>query len=193
MRVRVALGKIMRHGRRRHPSRSTLKNTMNITTSHTRYILTSMLALATAACGGDPCIPTIIADTSIIAAADDCISEDSTPGDESSSGSMCPMPVEVDAPTCVTSPQAGEAWGRCFVTMDCNDGLDCRVTGAGGVCVPPCGECGCPADFGCFGGVCEATDACVPQCEAGDVCPGVGMHCDSIAGICIYPEFAPVP
>ena len=193
MRVRVALGKTMRHGRRRHPPRSTLKNTMNITTSRARYILTSMLALATAACGGDPCIPTIIADTSIIAAADDCISEDNTPGDESSSGSMCPMPVEVDTPTCATSPQAGEAWGRCFVTMDCNDGLDCRVTGAGGVCVPPCGECGCPADFGCFGGVCEATDACVPQCEAGDVCPGVGMHCDSIAGICIYPEFAPVP
>ena len=173
MRVRVALGKIMRHGRRRHPPRSTLKNTMNITTSRARYILASMLALATAACGGDPCIPTINADTS--------------------SGSMRPMPVEVDTPTCATSPQAGEAWGRCFVTMDCNDGLDCRVTGAGGVCVPPCGECGCPADFGCFGGVCEATDACVPQCEAGDVCPGVGMHCDSLAGICIYPEFAPVP
>ncbi len=41
---------------------------MNITTSRARYILASMLALATAACGGDPCIPTIIADTSIIAA-----------------------------------------------------------------------------------------------------------------------------
>ena len=39
---------------------------MNITTSRARYILASMLALATAACSDDPYLPTINADTSII-------------------------------------------------------------------------------------------------------------------------------
>lgn len=160
---------------------------MNLKTTITPI---AILALALAACGGDPCLPTILADTSIIPAEEVCdggsTSTNTTTGD-SSTGDLCPVPP-IDALICAAVPSAGEMWGPCAEGLSCAPGSTCIVGTAGNVCAPACDDCGCP-NLGCFGGTCSAENACVPACVAvGDPCPVPGMQCAPDVGACVWPE-----
>ena len=162
---------------------------MNLKTTITPIaILALALAASPLACGGDPCLPTILADTSIIPAEEMCDdgSTSTTTGD-SSTGDMCPVPP-IDALICAAVPSAGEMWGPCAEDPSCMLGFTCIVGAAGNVCAPACDDCGCP-NLGCFGGTCSAENACVPACVAvGDPCPVPGMQCAPDVGACVWPS-----
>lgn len=161
---------------------------MNLKTTITPIaILALALAASPLACGGDPCLPTILADTSIIPAEEMCDdgSTSTTTGD-SSTGDMCPVPP-IDALICAAVPSAGEMWGPCAEGLSCAPGSTCIVGTAGNVCAPACDDCGCP-NLGCFGGTCNAENGCAPACIAvGDPCPAPGMQCAPDAGACVWP------
>lgn len=152
----------------------------------TRYPI-AFLILALAACGDDPCLPTILADTSIIPAEQECDggTTSSTTGDNTT-GDICEAPP-IDAFICADVPEAGTMWGPCD-DGSCGVGAFCITSKTGGeVCAPACGECGCP-NLGCFGGTCNDPGACLPACDAvGDPCPVPGMVCAPDVGACVWP------
>lgn len=167
-------------------------------------IAAAVASLFTSGCG-DPCLPTIGADTIIIPAEEQCGGADSTSidptgdastgamdSDSATTGPVCePPPFPVDAPTCISIPNAGEPWGPCFAVGTCNDGVFCRQTAVGSLCQAECDDCGCES-FKCLGGTCLADGECSPQCEAvGDPCPVPTMVCDPSVKMCVYPEKGP--
>lgn len=158
-------------------------------TTMTRYPLAFFL-LALAACGDDPCLPTILADTSIIPAEQECdgsTGDPTTGGGDSTTGDICEAPP-IDALICAAVPEAGTMWGPCD-DGSCGVGAFCITSKTGGeVCAPACGECGCP-NLGCFGGTCNDPGACLPACDAvGDPCPVPGMQCAPDVGACVWPK-----
>ena len=157
---------------------------MNTTTNANRYILIAALTLALPACG-DPCMPTVLADTEIIPAEDACLPDSESGG--TTTGETCePVPV-VDAPVCIAEPGVGGMWGPCGDNA-CGDGMLCATFGEARLCAPLCDECGCPGDGICLGGACSAEGAapsmCLPMCATADDCPFDGMACNS--GVCSY-------
>ena len=156
---------------------------------HTIATTIALACIAITACG-DPCLPTINADTLIIPPADDCkadTSGDVSSSGASSSGGACePPPVQADAPTCASVPQPGNLWGPC-IEGACNEGF-CRETGMGSLCMATCDGCGCEV-FDCFGGTCLDDGECAPHCDVATAqCPAPGMLCDTDAQLCVYPS-----
>jgi len=167
---------------------------MNITTNVSRYIILSMLALSVVGCG-EPCLPTILADTSIIPAEQVCdgstgngTSTTSITGAMNATDDMCPVPP-IDAFVCPAVPEVGTMWGPCAEDLSCAPGSMCIISpNIGNVCAPQCDDCGCP-NLGCFGGTCNADNACAPTCVAvGDPCPVPVMQCAPDAGACVWPS-----
>lgn len=142
------------------------------------------------ACGDDPCLPTVIADTSIIPAAEMCTTGEPMGGSASSgvaTGPACEPQVVVDPPVCIADPSHGSQWGACLFGNVCNLGLICHQGQVGSVCVSQCDECGCVGADNCIGGTCTDADECVPKCvAAGDACP-LNMECDPGLGMCVRP------
>lgn len=143
-----------------------------------------LAALTTLTACGDPCLPTVLADTSIIPAADECdIPNDSDSGSGSSSTTTADPVTPLDPkpgplPVCIAIPGAGEEWGPC-VEGQCDDGLLCKVSGMGDVCLAACDVPGpCNTDL-CAGATCDMDlGACIAPCKAvGDPCPLPDMQC----------------
>lgn len=169
-------------------------------------VLTVVVLTEVAGCG-DPCLPTLNADTVIVAANDICfITTDkasgstggttaditSGTGDTSSTTAdpVSPLDPKPDAlPVCIAIPGAGEAWGPC-IDGQCAEGLSCKVSAMGDVCLGACDVPGpCNTDK-CLGGTCDMDiGACVAPCEAvGDPCPLPGMQCFfSASPLCAHP------
>lgn len=178
----------------------------------TPFVIPLLTALTASALGavacGDPCMPTITADTLIAPALIDCeadmstgsggTSDASTAVDTTGSGDassttgdpVTPIGPKPDPlPVCIAIPVAGEEWGPC-VNGECAAGLFCKVSGMGDVCLAACDVPGpCSAEK-CLGGTCDMDiGACAPPCEAvGDPCPLPGMQCDFNGGapLCVH-------
>lgn len=176
-----------------------------------RNFTIAALALASIASAcGDPCLPTFNADTVIVAADDICFittdeasgstggtSTDITSGtggtgDTSSTTAdpVSPLDPKPDAlPVCIAIPGAGEEWGPCM-DGQCAEGLSCKVSGKGDVCIAACDVPGPCNTAKCIGGTCDMDlGACVAPCKAvGDPCPLPGMQClFGAAPLCAHP------
>lgn len=166
-------------------------------------LIVTMSALASC---GDPCLPTFTADTVITPANDVCFiatdeasstSDTSTDitgtGSDTSSTTADPVstlgPKPDALPVCVAIPGAGEEWGPC-IDGECAEGLFCKVSGMGDVCLAACDVSGPCNTAKCLGGTCDMDiGACAPPCEAvGDPCPLPGMQCDFNGGapLCVH-------
>lgn len=167
------------------------------------FALLPLLASLTVACG-DPCLPTIHADTLIAGVDDICwITTDAETDDDSGSDvtgggpcsvaspcakyDMCVDGVCVPIPPVIACPDVeGVMWGACDVTGGCVDGSTCLFGDGGWVCVPDCDDanaCGpdqCdPANAGlpiCLPDEHLCAFECVTStdCHAGQVCGQVG-------------------
>jgi len=138
---------------------------MTTTTRYPVAILILALAGSPIACGGDPCLPTVNADTLIIPPAEDCMPAGSTGG--TTGGTEC-MPV------------AGEDWGPCDVDGKCNNGAficEWSNDNAANHCVPACMGV-CQPDDSCAGNgaVCQSSGICSVPCDGDAVC-AVGQAC----------------
>ena len=153
-----------------------------------RNITSLAILLKLGACG-DPCLPTISADTLIKPAAEECFENGSSSAAETTGDPVTCEPAEDFAGfVCVATPQPGEAWGPCLDDNTCTDGF-CRSTGIGDICLSACTDCGCD-NFKCTGGTCEANGACVPSCDSETACLN-GTVCDVAEGLCVYPDVKP--
>jgi hypothetical protein len=145
-----------------------------------RQTITFLSTLILAACR-DPCMPTFDGGN-LVSFDEECATGPNTPGE------WCP-PVAEEL-ECSGPPFPGEMWGQCHSDKTCSNGFTCITAGMGEVCAPACGECGCLGDQQCLGGSCIGLDdgpvACLPACEAGDVCPVDGMICDLSVGLCLW-------
>jgi hypothetical protein len=160
---------------------------------------------------GDPCLPTVFADTSIIAADEDCVpdgtststgddtgaSESATSGaDECNADIDCPegqvcdlsvvdhvcLPTPPQNPlTCVAVPEAGKFWGPCL-NGTCVEGA-CEESAGTSICVPGCTEDPCNLGV-CFPGVCNDKWQCIAPCDGPEDC-APGMVCND-AGHCAW-------
>lgn len=170
---------------------------------HETVLLFALCSAAALSGCGDPCQPTFTADTLLIAPvfidceADTDTSTGESTGDSSTTteitgtgtstsdaSSTTADPVSTldpkpDAmPVCIAIPAPGEAWGPC-IGGQCADGLFCKVTAMGDVCLSACDVPGpCDTDK-CLGGTCDmGLGACIAPCKAaGDPCPLPGMEC----------------
>jgi hypothetical protein len=168
------------------------------TTSAITFAILSATLIATAC---DPCEPTFTGDT-LISIPETCLPDitggDSSTGGDSTSTSTSTtadpvMPLDMGPaplPVCIAIPGAGEEWGPCNGGK-CAEGLSCKATPMGSVCLAACDVPGpCDADK-CLGGTCDMDlGACVAQCKAvGDACPLPGMQCFiGAAPLCIHPD-----
>ena len=166
------------------------------------FTIIAFLALASIASAcGDPCLPTFTADTLLIAPVlVDCEAITSSTSTDITSGTgdtstttadpVSPLDPKPDAlPVCIAIPGAGEEWGPC-IDGQCAEGLSCKVSGKGDVCIAACDVPGpCNTDK-CLGGTCDMDlGACVAPCKAvGDPCPLPGMQClFGAAPLCAHP------
>jgi hypothetical protein len=161
------------------------------------FLAPSLLLTIASACG-DPCLPTVLADTSVIAADEDCVpdgttgegastdgastdgassgvSVTSTTADEST-GAPAPNPL-----TCVSVPEAGKFWGPCL-NGTCVEGA-CEESAGTSICVPGCTEDPCNIRV-CFPGVCNDKWQCVGPCDGPEDC-APGMVCNDL-GHCAW-------
>ena len=179
----------------------------------TPFVIPLLTALAASALGagacGDPCMPTLTADTLIAPVFIDCEADTSTgsgtgdastaadiTGDTSSDTSsttadpVTPIDPKPDPlPVCIAIPVAGEEWGPC-IDGQCAEGLSCKVSGKGDVCIAACDVPGPCNTAKCLGGTCDMDlGACVAPCKAvGDPCPLPGMQClFGAAPLCAHP------
>lgn len=158
-----------------------------------RNLTIAALALASIASAcGDPCLPTDEASGSTGGTSTDITSGTGGTGDTSSTTAdpVSPLDPKPDAlPVCIAIPGAGEEWGPC-IDGQCAEGLSCKVSGKGDVCIAACDVPG-PCDTAkCLGGTCDMDlGACVAPCEAvGDPCPLPGMQCFFGASpLCAHP------
>ncbi len=170
---------------------------------HIRNLYTIILPfiMLTVACG-DPCLPTFLGDGAVVI-PEGCNSPDSTTAEASDSHSGTSESATSITPgtdgechddeqQCGGVPLVGEMWGKCIADGTCSEGLACISDAVGQVCVPKCGECGCPSDQECGGGEClnvlNVAEACAPSCLEDIVCPVAGMFCASNFGICMWPN-----
>lgn len=152
----------------------------------------AILSTILVACG-DPCDPIVTEDTLIFPVT--CLpSSTSDTGDTGTSTTADPVtPLDMGPapiPVCIAIPGAGEEWGPCS-EGECAEGLTCKETPMGSVCLAACDVPGpCDADK-CLGGTCDMDlGACVAPCKAaGDPCPLPGMQCDYNGGapLCVHP------
>jgi len=169
------------------------------------FTIIAFLALApiASACG-DPCLPTFTADTLLIAPVlVDCEAITSSTSTDITSGTgdtgdtstttadpVSPLDPKPDAlPVCIAIPGAGEEWGPC-IDGQCAEGLSCKVSGKGDVCIAACDVPGPCNTAKCLGGTCDMDlGACVAPCKAvGDPCPLPGMQClFGAAPLCAHP------
>lgn len=169
------------------------------------FTIIAFLALApiASACG-DPCLPTFTADTLLIAQVlVDCEAITSSTSTDITSGTgdtgdtstttadpVSPLDPKPDAlPVCIAIPGAGEEWGPC-IDGQCAEGLSCKVSGKGDVCIAACDVPGPCNTAKCIGGTCDMDlGACVAPCKAvGDPCPLPGMQClFGAAPLCAHP------
>lgn len=166
---------------------------------NTSIIRISLILSMVAACG-DPCLPTINADTLVEPAEEACLMSTGAGSTSGTSAADSTATGAVECPgfgsvACGTVPSNGDAWGPCLEGACAPGQGECLATGLGDICVPACGDCGCP-DFEatCDNGTCtvDAAPVCVPGCVAvGDPCPLPGMTCDPSVKACVYVQQAP--
>lgn len=142
---------------------------------------------------GDPCLPTVFADTSVIAADEDCVPDSTTGDDASTDGASSGVSVTSTTDestgagqnplTCVAVPEAGRFWGPCL-NGACIEGA-CEAANGTSICVPGCTEDPCNIGV-CFPGVCDHKWQCVAPCDGPEDC-APGMVCNGI-GHCAWAE-----
>lgn len=152
-----------------------------------------MTILLAAACG-DPCLPTVLADTSVIAADADCVETDTTGiaetdnasssvGSSSDGSSSSGNDAPLNPLTCVAVPEAGKFWGPC-IAGTCNEGA-CELSGDTSICVPGCTEDPCNIGV-CFPGTCNDKWQCIAPCDGPEDC-APGMVCNDLKH-CAWPK-----
>ncbi len=166
---------------------------MNITTSRARYLLASMLALATIACGGDPCLPTINADTSILPPAEECYGGDDETSTGNSGESSSETSIDPTGGPAVCDAMPGVAWGPCPLG-ECEEGSFCLALDDASMCMPHCTDLICKTDDPCKSIVAQpvscnangATFMCGHECDALTEC-GDGQVCNQAVNLCMWP------
>lgn len=156
------------------------------------FLAPSLLLTIASACG-DPCLPTVFADTSVIAADEDCVPDGTTGNGASTDGASSGVSVtsttadestgavEPNPLTCIAVPKAGKFWGPC-INGTCVEGA-CEESAGTSICVPGCTEDPCNIGV-CFPGVCDHKWQCVGPCDGPEDC-APGMVCNDL-GHCAW-------